>query len=141
MRLLEIPVNYTEQVPDKIDKTLDEFAILLDPKECITKDTFSCWGEENFQEILKERNPQSILIAGIEAHVCICQTVLDLIEQKYHVAVVADAVSARTEEQKMYAIERMRSHGADIVTTEMLVTELIKTGSHPKFKDILNLIK
>ena len=80
-------------------------------------------------------------MVGIETHVCVIQTALDLMDEDCQVQVVADAVSSRTKENKEYAIDRMRQYGVDITCTEMLVTELLKDAKHPKFKEVLNLIR
>ena len=140
-RLLDIPVVVTEQAPEKLGPTIPEIAGLLPDAERIPKKTFSCWKEPAFRQRLKGRGRSQIVLTGIETHVCVIQTALDLLSEKYAVQVVADAVSSRKESDKIVAIERMRAKGVDITTTEMIITELLQSASHPKFKEILQLIR
>ncbi|WP_305842924.1 isochorismatase family protein [Photobacterium leiognathi] len=81
------------------------------------------------------------IIIGIEAHICVYQTVIDLISEGYQVTVVSDAVSSRTEENKIVAINKMQRAGAQISSTEMLLFELQRVASGDRFKALLNLIK
>ena len=140
-RILEIPVIYTEQVPEKIGKTIPEIAQFLPNQNPVEKASFSCWAEEALQRKIRSFMKKEIIVCGIETHVCVYQTVSDLIDQSYKVQVVADAVSSRTEENRNYALDRMKSIGGGLTSTEMIITELIKTSQHPKFKEILNLIR
>ncbi|MCK5081917.1 MAG: isochorismatase family protein, partial [Candidatus Omnitrophica bacterium] len=78
---------------------------------------------------------------GIEAHVCVYQTVCDLMDVQYEVQVVGDAVSSRTEADKDFALKRIRAFGGDVTSTEMIVCELLKTSEHEKFREVINLIK
>ena len=89
----------------------------------------------------KKIKRKQIIIVGIETHVCVYQTVCDLVESKYEVQVVADAVSSRTQENKELALERIKAVGATLTSTEMIICELLRTTEHKKFKDILSLIK
>jgi isochorismate hydrolase len=77
----------------------------------------------------------------METHICVYQTVVDLISQKYKVQVVGDAVSSRTAENKQMGLERIRSAGGVVTSTEMILCELMKTARHPKFKEIAGFIK
>ena len=80
-------------------------------------------------------------MCGIETHVCVWQTAMNLMEKGYDVTLVADAVSSRTAENKRTAIERMNTEGVNISTVEMALFELLKDASHPKFKEIAGLVK
>jgi pyruvate dehydrogenase complex dehydrogenase (E1) component len=91
------------------------------------------------QEGQEERN--TILIAGCEAHVCLLQTALGLLEEEFDVWVVTDACSSRTELNRDAAFDRLAGNGAELVTTEMVVFELLRTCEHPDFKVALELIK
>lgn len=84
---------------------------------------------------------QSIVIAGVEAHVCLLQTTLDLLEQEFDVWVVTDACSSRTERNRDAAFDRLAGAGAELVTTEMVAFELLRTSEHEVFKDVLELVK
>jgi len=81
------------------------------------------------------------LLCGIEAHVCIYQTAVDLLRKGFNVNVIADAISSRTPENKQVAINRMAAEGINISCTEMALFELLRTAEHPQFKQIANLIK
>jgi len=86
-----------------------------------------------------ERN--SVVLAGVEAHVCVLQTALDLLEDEFEVWVVTDACSSRTERNRDAAYDRLAGAGAELVTTEMVLFEWLRTAEHPLFKDIQGLIK
>jgi nicotinamidase-related amidase len=91
------------------------------------------------QDPQDERN--TIVIAGCEAHVCLLQTALGLIEEEFDVWVVTDACSSRTEANRDAAFDRLASNGAELVTTEMVIFELLRSCEHPEFKNVLNLVK
>ena len=139
--VLGIPVILTEQVPEKIGATVPEISKSLHEHHHIIKKSFSCCGEPRFLSTLAHLNRQQIIVCGIEAHVCVIQTVADLRRRDYEVQVVVDALSARTRESKELALDRMKESGATLTMTEMLITELLRTSEHPKFKEILQLIK
>lgn len=138
---LDIPILWTEQVPEKIGPTIDEVASLLHYLKPIRKLTFSCYLEKAFVDTLKKIGRKQVIICGIETHVCVYQTVADLVAQKYEVQVVVDAVSSRAKENKDWALERIRSTGATLTATEMIICELLRTSEHPRFKEVLSLIK
>lgn len=138
---LDVPIVYTEQLPNKIGETIEEIKTLLPDLIPFIKSSFSCCGEKAFTEYLATQKRKQIIVCGIETHVCVCQTVADLLAQKYDVQVVVDAVSSRKLLNKEIAIKRMEDMGALLTTMEMLGTELLQTAAHPKFKEVLNLIK
>jgi nicotinamidase-related amidase len=138
---LDIPIIFTEQAPEKIGSTVPEISHLFPSQVPLIKETFSCCGSATFSSALTKLKRKQIIICGIETHVCVYQTVADLIRQKYDLQVVADAVSSRTNENKDIALARMTALGVDITSTEMLATELLRTSKHPKFKNVLSLIR
>ncbi len=138
---LNVPVIFTEQVPDKIGFTVPEIANHFKTRKPIIKETFSCFGAKEFQKVLSSLKRKEIILCGIETHVCLFQTAYDLLEAKYNVQVVADAVSSRTKENKEIALKRLELLGADLTSAEMLATELLNTSKHPKFKEVLKLIR
>lgn len=138
---LNIPILLTEQAPEKLGSTIQEVSQYLGNIRAIPKLSFSCYGEERFVEVLKATGRRQIIVCGIESHVCMCQTVSDLMDHEYPVQVVADAVSSRTRDNYLLGLDRMKSEGAVMTSTEMLLTELLRTAAHPKFRDILSLIK
>lgn len=140
-QILEIPIIHTEQVPQKLGKTTPAIAELLKDTPPIEKSTFSCWERDMFVKKLCSLKRPQVFVVGIEAHVCVFQTVSDLLKANYKVQVVVDAVSARTLENKNTALQRMHDLGAILTSTEMMATELIRGAEHKNFKDILSLIK
>lgn len=140
-QILSVPIVCTEQAPQKIGRTVPSIAGLLDGIEPVEKLSFSCCGSPAFAQKLKKLERKQILVAGIESHICVYQTVTDLLRAGYHVQVVADAVSSRTMENKAVSLERMKTLGAGITATEMVICELLKSAEHEKFRDVMKLIK
>ena len=127
---LEVPVTTTEQDPTKLGPTVREIADLL-PTSAVTKSTFAA----------DLSIPSGVVVCGCEAHVCVLQTVLALRASGHDVAVVADAVGSRAAGNRDAAIARMRDHGVDVVTTEMVVFEWLGSSRHPAFREVQGLIK
>jgi nicotinamidase-related amidase len=140
-QFLEIPILLTEQYPKGLGETAPELKSLMPDLAPITKMTFSCCGEEAFTTALETINREQILICGIEAHVCVYQTVIDLLDEDYDVHVVADAVSSRTAENRTLGLERMKDEGATLTGTEMALFELLRVAGTPVFKEISKLVK
>jgi len=140
-KILDIPILWCQQCPDALGPTVPEIAQLLANIEPVNKSAFSCCGSGQFNAGLKELARNQILLCGIETHVCIYQTAVDLLRQDFNVNVIADAVSSRALENKQIAISRLAAEGAKISCTEMALFELLKTAEHPKFKQIAKLIK
>ncbi len=138
-KTFKIPIIVTEQI--KIGKTIPEIAGLTADVQPFTKGEFSCLGNESIMNHLKGLKKRQVIVSGIEAHVCVYQTSLDLLERGYEVHVVADAVSSRTQRNKEIALERMLQEGAKLASTEMVLFELIRTAEDPRFKDIFRIVK
>ena len=138
---LNVPVLWCQQVPDALGATSPEIAELLGDSQPINKFAFSCCGDDKFNGALEKLNRPQALLCGIETHVCVYQTAMDLKSKGKEVHVIADAVSSRTLENKQIALEKMRSNGIDIDSVEMVLFELLKTASHPQFKTLAKLIK
>ena len=139
--ILDIPILLTEQAPAKIGRTIPEIAMHFKDYLPVEKNSFSCCGSEEFSRKLKETGRREIVICGIETHVCVYQTVCDLLAGRYEVQVAGDAVGSRTVDDKYYALDRMRYLGAALVSTEMIICEWLRTCEHPKFRGISALIK
>jgi nicotinamidase-related amidase len=137
---LSIPILYTEQYPKGLGRTLPELKNLLKENDPIEKIVFSAYTEE-VNEKLKMLNVKDIIITGMETHVCVYQTVRDLIENDYNVFVVRDAVGSRTEENYENALFMMNDLGAVITNTETLLFDLIEKAGTDDFKFISKLIK
>ena len=161
--LLEVPAFYTEQYPSGLGHTVPDVKAALDEARArvLNKMQFSAI-EEGLGEWLRppakpvqgnarslpkhlQKPPASersaIVIAGCEAHVCLMQTALDLLEDEFEVWVVTDACSSRTERNRDAAFDRLAGAGAELVTTEMVAFEWIRTAEHPVFKEAQALIK
>jgi nicotinamidase-related amidase len=141
MQVFGIPVIVTEQIPEKLGPTIDPVASLLTDVPRIPKADFSCCGDEKIMKALKAVERRQVLLCGIEAHVCVYQTAIDLIEFGYEVHLVADAISSRTVMNREIGIEKMRDQGAHLASTEMVLFELIRTAEDPKFKEIFKIVK
>ena len=135
-KLLAVPVLMTEQNPAGLGGTVPELA---DAGPVITKMSFDSCAEPAFLEALA--GDGELVLCGCEAHVCVGQTVLSLLEHKRRVVVVLDAIGSRAPESKEVALRRMERHGAEIVTTEMVVFEWLRTAAHPQFRPVSKLIR
>ncbi|NPU83260.1 MAG: hydrolase [Syntrophaceae bacterium] len=138
-RALGIPVILTEQV--KIGETVPEIRELLPDLDPIVKETFSCWHHEPFAAALMATGRKQVILLGIEAHVCVYQTCMDLLEAGFEVYLASDAVSSRTTANREIGIGRMTAEGAILASTEMMLFELLGTAAHPKAKELFKLIK
>lgn len=138
---MSLPIYYTEQYPKGLGGTVEELKEMLVDTESIQKMTFSCSGAGDLFENLKKSEVRQVVVCGIESHVCVQQTVLDLIANDFKVFVAADAVSSRKEFDYNIAIERMRTNGAEITTTEAILFELLNICGTPEFKAVAKLIK
>lgn len=141
MQVFGIPVIVTEQIPEKLGPTIEPVASLLPEARRIPKSDFSCCGDEKIMKALKAAERQQVLLCGIETHVCVYQTAVDLLGFGYDVHLVADAVSSRTVLNREIGIEKMRDEGARLASTEMVLFELIRSADDPKFKDIFRIVK
>ena len=135
-RLLDVPAVITEQLPDKLGPTREELTDSLTDVAVISKSSFSCCGEAAFNQALESSDKKQVLLCGIETHICVLQTALDLLEHGFEVFVAADAVSSRNPENKQLALERMRQHGAEIITTESALFEWMRDAAHPAFREV-----
>ncbi len=140
-KILAVPIFCCRQVPDALGPTVPEIAELLTDCEPIDKASFSCCGSDEFNTGLKRSGATQVILCGIETHVCIYQTAVDLITGGYEVSLIADAVSSRTLENKRVAIDRMTGEGVKVSSVEMALFELLRTAEHPRFRQIAELIK
>jgi nicotinamidase-related amidase len=138
--LLEIPALYTEQYPQGLGATLPSVAEGLKQSPRVEKTAFSCCAEPTFCRQLTSDRPQ-IILAGMEAHICILQTALQLKEQGHQVFVVEDAIISRDGANKANAIARMREAGITITNTESVIFEWLGKAEGDAFKQISRLIR
>jgi isochorismate hydrolase len=140
-KVLHLPIFYTEQYPKGLGATCGELKEELEGLSAVQKLSFSCYGAENFFQRLIDNDIEQIVISGVESHVCVQQTVLDLIANGFQVNIAADAVSSRKEFDYMIALDRMNAHGAEITTTESVLFELLQNSGSDEFKAISKLVK
>jgi nicotinamidase-related amidase len=139
--ILGLPIAATEQYRKGLGATVPEVAAAIPGFAPIEKLAFSACGAAGFAAALQEQEVSQPILCGIEAHVCVSQTCLDLLERGFRVAVAADAISSRTPENCRYGIERMRAAGAVILSTEMVLFELLGQAGTEEFKQVLALVK
>jgi nicotinamidase-related amidase len=139
--VLNLPTLVTEQYRKGLGATAAEVAGAGSSFAPIEKLAFSSCGEPAFLEALAAKEISDVILCGIEAHVCISQTCLDLRDRGFRVFVVADAVSSRTLENYRAGLDRMRAAGATLVSTEMVLFELLDRAGTDEFKQILRLVK
>lgn len=140
-QILELPILWNEQNPAGLGPTIPEIAALLPNQNPLSKLSFSCCGNEEFIKELESLKRQNMLVAGIEAHVCVYQTAADLVNLHYDVQVVADAVASRTAENKHIGLEKSKQAGAGLTSTETVLFELLKIAKGDKFKEIIKIVK
>lgn len=141
LKVLGIPVIVTEQYVKGLGPTIPEIAEKIVGIERIEKASFSCCDEPRFMMELAPSGRDYVIIAGIESHVCVLQTVIDLQQSGYHPVVVEDCISSRKPNDKLVAIERMRREGVIITTCEAILFELLRYSGGDTFKAISRLVK
>lgn len=139
-KLLEIPVLATEQYPSGLGATAPTIAERL-PRPIPEKTSFSCCGAAGFDEQCARLGRSTLVIAGIESHVCIMQTALDLLDRGHRVVVPADAIASRTAVDHEWALHRLERAGATLTTAEALAFEWLGSSSAAEFKALSALVK
>src|SRR5579859_1119400 len=141
--ILKIPAVVSTQYAKGLGGTVPEIAALLPETEAIDKTLFSCFGSDVFCSLLKRLPGQrtTLLLCGMESHICVTQTALGALREGYLVHVASDAVSSRTEWNSKIGVERMRAAGAIISSTEMMIYELMRSSSSTAFKELLPHLK
>lgn len=140
MKALDIPVIVTEQIPEKLGPTRAELQEFI-TRAPISKSSFGCCGEPAFFEAIEQTHRKQIILCGIETHICIYQTALQLQETGHKAYVVTDAVSSRNPSDKAWALRRLECEGVRLTQTEMTLFELLGDAQDPAFKEILKLVK
>lgn len=139
-QLLDIPVVTTEQYPQGIGHTVPELAVAC-ASGVIEKTSFGCCGEPAFLAALEKLGRRQIIVTGMEAHVCVYQTILGLLGANYHVHLVRDAICSRHKEDFRAGVRNAAGAGALVVTAEMVLFQLLKDSRHEQFRAISKLIK
>lgn len=143
LKFLNVPMIATEQYPKSLGKTVSEID-LSGVKGPFAKTQFSMLIPEVRKElstICSGKKPESIILIGLEAHICVENTAIDLRIDDYEVHVVANCCFARTQEDRLLALERMRDMGCQITTSENVLYKLMRNADHKEFKNVLRLVK
>ncbi len=141
-RELQIPILVTEQYPKGLGTTLGPVQEALGEwYHPLEKMSFSACGDIHFMNRLETAGQHDIILCGVEAHVCVYQTAMDLRELGYSVQIVADAVGSRSEENYRLALRRLERHGVEITSLEMFLFEAMERADIPEFKAIQALVK
>lgn len=140
--LLGVPVLLTEQYPKGLGPTVSELsAVLPEGVAPMEKRTFSCCESEELMRRFRELEVDKVLLCGVESHVCILQTALDLLGAGFEVYLAVDAVGSRRKIDYRFALRRLDSAGATLTTVEAALFEWCRDATHPKFKEISALVK
>jgi nicotinamidase-related amidase len=140
-KILGSPVFYTEQYPKGLGPTAELLMKELAGNDAVQKLSFSCSGAGNLFNDLKGKGISQVVAAGVESHVCVQQTVLDLLENGFQVNLCADAVSSRKKIDYETALDRMRNAGAEVTTTESVLFELLNVCGTDEFRQISKIVK
>ena len=139
--VIGIPVMMTEQYSKGLGATVPELKKHIGNSPVLEKMHFSCMQDEVFAKKFSSLDRKQAVIVGMEAHICVLQTGVNLMEEGYDIFVVTDATSSRSPESEKACLDRLSACGAGIVTTEMVVFEWLKKAGSPAFKELLPLIK
>lgn len=137
-RLLDVPVRATEQYPAGLGPTVAPLA--PHARQVLAKTAFSPTDDPGGADLLPP-DATEVVVAGCEAHVCVLQTVAGLLERGRRAVVVADAVGSRDPADKAAALDRMARHGAEVVTSEMVLFEWLRDAAHPRFREVQRLLR
>lgn len=142
-KILSIPVMPTTQYSKGLGSIVPEIASLLTDVPAVDKLEFSCFGSDQFRSGLKSLpgNRNTVLLCGMEAHICVMQTALGALNEGYLVHVASDAVGSRAEWNWTIGLDRMKAAGAVISSTEMMMYELLRCSGTPQFKELLPYLK
>ncbi len=140
-RGLDVPILWTEQYPKGIGPTVDPIKEKLEGVDALEKTEFGCMANEGFAKRLKASGKKQLLVTGIEAHICVMQTVLSALDEGLEVFVAQDAVGSRRSDDRAAGLHRMEKAGAEIVTSEMAMFEILRKAGTPEFKQAMPLFK
>ena len=139
---LGLPIIVTEQYPKGLGHTASEImAVLPNEIEILEKTSFSSCGAQQFLDRLHEKQIKQVIVAGIESHICVNQTVHDLLTNNFQVHLLTDCITSRKQSDRKRALQKMQSSGAILSSVEMALFELMRDAKHEKFKAIQGLIK
>ncbi len=141
-RILGVETIVSEQYPKGLGSTIEPLKTALGENvKYIEKTAFSLLNQEGFEEILASTGKKQVILCGIEAHICVYQTAMDLISKGYEVILVKDACASRNKFEFKTGVELMKQNGVKISCVEIVLFELLKTAKNPNFKEVQALIK
>jgi len=140
VRLLDIPIIVLQQYTKGLGETVQPLQTALGDFQPVEKVTFSAFQTVEFVDKLEQYGRKNVIVTGIEAHICVQQTVLELLSAGYNVYVAADCTGSRKEADKLYAEHRMRQAGAAVTTLESILFELLVRADHPMRKEITKIV-
>jgi len=141
-KLLQLKVIVTEQYPKGLGHTIEELSSIFDPKwPVIEKSTFSSLGEANVRSELNKRTIKTVIIAGIESHVCVLQTALDAVAKGFQTIILTDAVNSRKGYDKETAFITAQAGGVILMTVESMLFLLMRDSQHPAFRAVSKLLR
>lgn len=141
LKVLGVPLLVSQQYTKGLGMTIKELVDIIDDFHYYEKLEFSCYQEKTIMKYIKESNKKNILLYGIEAHICVMQTAIDLLEGNFNVILVEDCIGSRKDNDKQVAFRRLERDGAIVTTYESILFELTKVASNTNFKRISSLIK
>lgn len=139
-KLMNVPVVTTEQYPKGIGHTVPELVDICSEK-VVEKVSFGCCGEPSFLTAIKETGRTQVIVTGMEAHVCVYQTVLGLLEDGYHVHLLSDAICSRNKTDYLSGVANASQAGAVVTTAETVLFQMLKESTHEQFKAISKFVK
>lgn len=141
LRAIGVEILVTTQYVKGLGDTIEPVKEALGEFSHMEKMSFSCCGDGNFISAVKKSGKKNVIVCGIESHVCVLQTVIDLLEKGYRPVLIEDCVSSRSLNDKKFAVERMRQEGALISTYESILFELLEVSGTDTFKEISKIVK
>lgn len=141
LRVLDVPFLITQQYTKGLGNSVPGLIEAAGTDDYFDKRTFSCVKDEAIFKEIRSRKRKTVLIAGIEAHICVLQTCIDLIEAGFQPVLVVDAIASRKDSDKEIAILRAQQEGVLITTAEAVLFELTVDSRHPRFREISKLVK
>lgn len=140
-RILQIPIVWAEQLPEKLGGTVPELMAKLGGLSPLVKSSFGCCEDEGIYQKIRSLGRRQVILAGIETHVCVWQTAAVLQGDDFQVHLMTDATSSRSETNREMAFRRMAFSGIQLSSVEMALFELMKDATHPQFREITRLLK
>ena len=141
LKLFEVPIVVTQQNTKSLGSTIPEINKAIGNFSYIEKKTFSCYREPAFIKVLNRIGKRNVIMIGIEAHICILQTALDLLYNNFNPVIVNDCIGSGRNHDKEVAVWRMRDVGSVITSSESILFELCREAGTQEFDDLLKLVK